>query len=269
VSRGRALLAWYHRSARDLPWRHTRDPYRILVSEVMLQQTQAARVAGHYERFTAQFPTVESLARAPLSEVLEAWSGLGYTVRARRLRDAARIIVAEGWPTTAPDLERLPGVGPYTAAAVASFAFGARAVVVDTNVRRVLSRWAGTALGGAALRAAADEAAEGDAASWNQAVMELGATLCRPRLPRCGECPVSAWCTDPSIYRPPPRQGRFEGSHRQVRSAVLRGLGPDWTPFDHLAATTGHHRSAVLGALESLSADELVDLADGKARVAD
>ena len=269
MSRGEALIDWYRQSARDLPWRATKDPYRILVSEVMLQQTQASRVVPFYERFLASFPTVEALAQAPLSEVVAAWSGLGYNNRAVRLREAARVVVGQGWPTTAAGLRSLPGVGAYTAAAVASFAFAEQVAVVDTNVKRVLGRWLGKPLSDRDASDAATEELASSADVWNQAVMELGATVCAPRQPRCGECPVSDWCADPSVYAPPPKQSAFNGSARQVRSGVLRLLGADWTPVSALGGVT-HHADAVTTALESLRRDRLVEVSgDGThARVA-
>jgi A/G-specific adenine glycosylase len=220
TGRGAALLEWYRIHRRDLPWRRTSDPYRILVSEVMLQQTGVSRVIPFYERFMARYPTIESLADARLSDVLDLWHGLGYPSRARRLRDAARCVVTNGWPD---DLTDLPGIGPYTAAAVGSIAFDHEIAVVDTNVRRVLSRWRGTALDGARLRDAAAEELTEPASTWNQAVMELGATVCR-RSPDCDSCPVAAWCTDPTVYAPPPPQARYEGSARQERGRILARL---------------------------------------------
>jgi A/G-specific adenine glycosylase len=268
VTRGEALLVWYRASARDLPWRHTSDPYRILVSEVMLQQTQAERVVPRYEHFVARFPTVGALAGAPLADVLEAWSGLGYNVRARRLRDAARRIAAEGWPTTPDGLRALPGVGPYTAAAVAAFAFGCDVPAIDTNVRRVVSRWAGRPLQGATLQHIAAEVMEGDPAHWNQAMMELGATLCGARSPRCDDCPVDRWCADPTVYEPPPRQGRFEGSARQIRGAVLRALARRWASIETIQASIGLGAEEVGRALASLAADGLVEVSKRSARLA-
>lgn len=241
MSRSEALLAWYRDHARDLPWRKTRDPYRILVSEVMLQQTQVDRVAPRYERFLRRFPTVAALAAAPLADVLDEWSGLGYNSRAKRLHDAARVVDHDGWPTNAAGLRALPGIGPYTAAAVASFAFGEAVAAVDTNIRRVLSRWSGRTLTGRDLEAAAADHLPEDAATWNQAVMELGAVLCRPRSPRCAECPVEDWCTDPTVYEPPPRQAPFEGSRRQLRGAILRALRSGPTPLDDLAHLANGH----------------------------
>ncbi|NOY56765.1 MAG: A/G-specific adenine glycosylase, partial [Actinobacteria bacterium] len=202
--RNAALLEWYGHTRRSLPWRQTDDPWRILVSEVMLQQTQASRVTGAYVRFLDRFPDPASAARADAAEILAIWSGLGYNTRALRLREAARSIVAHGWPTTAETLRSLPGVGPYTAAAVACFAFGEQVPAVDTNLRRVLSRWFGRPLDGAELADAADtQLADGSAADWNQAVMDLGATLCRPRRPVCASCPVASWCVGPDVYTAP------------------------------------------------------------------
>jgi A/G-specific adenine glycosylase len=222
--RNAALLSWYDEQRRDLPWRDVDDPYLVLVSEVMLQQTQASRVVPYYEGFIDQFPTVEILAAASLAEMLAAWSGLGYNGRARRLRDAAGIIVDDGWPQTTDDLQRLPGIGPYTAAAIASFAYGDHVVTIDTNVRRVISRWNGEPLEGAGLRAATETALGAPAADWNQAVMDLGASVCVARGARCGECPVVDWCAGPESYVPTMPQARFEGSTRQLRGAIVRAV---------------------------------------------
>src|SRR3954469_11860086 len=178
-----ALLDWYARVKRPLPWRATRDPYAILVSEVMLQQTQAARVIPYYEAFLDRFPHVRALASAPKADVLAAWSGLGYNRRALALQRTAQVVDEDGWPE---DLTELPGVGPYTAAAVGSFAFGAQVAAVDTNVRRVAER-----LG---RGAPAELLPPGRAAEFNQAAMDLGATICTARTARCSECPVRRWC---------------------------------------------------------------------------
>ncbi len=271
AARQEALLAWYDRHRRALPWREERDPYRVLVSEVMLQQTQAARVAPYYLRFLAAFPTAEALAAAPLDDVLRLWSGLGYNTRARRLRDAARQVVAGGWPRSPAGLAALPGVGPYTAAAIACFAFGEQVAAPDANARRVLSRWRGRPLAGRDLVEAADqELPPARAADWNQALMDLGAGPCRAQQPRCEECPVAAWCAGPDGYRPPPRQAPFAGSARQVRGAVLRALvgSPPRSPAD-LAAATGFDAAAVEAAVAALAADDLVEQAGEAVRVAD
>jgi A/G-specific adenine glycosylase len=221
---GEALLNWYEAVRRPLPWRFTRDPWALLVSEVMLQQTQAARVVPHYERFLARFPTPGACAGAPAAEVIAVWSGLGYNRRALSLRAAARAVAEKGWPA---DLKALPGVGPYTAAAVASFAWDAQVAAVDTNVRRVIERRDGVRR---PPRALADRAAEllpeGRAATWNQAMMELGATICRPRRPRCGECPLRQGCAGPDALPPAvrPRGERFEASDRWARGRLLAAL---------------------------------------------
>jgi A/G-specific adenine glycosylase len=255
VTRAAALLRWYRGRTRDIPWRGDDDAYRVLVGEVMAQQTQATRAADHYRRFVAAYPTAQSLAAAPLAEVLSLWAGLGYNSRAKRLRDAAVIITAGGWPD---DLEELPGVGPYTAAAVGCFALGAKIPVVDTNVRRVLGRWRGTVIAGDGL----DEAAallEPPAADWNQAVMDLGAEICTGQRPLCGECPVARWCAGPDAYQAPRRQSPYEGSHRQARSAVLLHLASTG-PATHreLAAATGVSEEGLGRALNALVTDSLV-----------
>jgi A/G-specific adenine glycosylase len=205
----RELLAWYDGHQRDLPWRHTQDPYRILVSEVMLQQTRVTTVIPYYERFLEQFPDVAALARASEPELLAAWSGLGYYSRARNLQKAAQRVVEQGaFPDDDAGLRNLPGVGDYTAAAVGSIAFGLRQAAVDGNVLRVLSRLTGdpSDIGQPATRARFRALAQellhtqrpGD---FNQAVMELGATLCTPRNPRCLLCPVARFCEARKLNR--------------------------------------------------------------------
>jgi A/G-specific adenine glycosylase len=217
-----ALLDWYATRARPLPWRATRDPYALLVSEVMLQQTQAARVVPYYEAFMTRFPDPAALAAAPPRAVLAAWSGLGYNRRALALQAAARVIAARGWPE---DLTELPGVGPYTAAAVGSFAWGRQEVAVDTNVRRVLERFDGVIRGPAALaERARGLAPSGRAAAFNQAMMELGATVCRARAQRCGECPVHTGCARGPATRRRRAAERFEGTDRWARGRVLAAL---------------------------------------------
>ena len=263
AERNEALLAWYQAESRSLPWRDTTDPYAVLVSETMLQQTQAARVVPHYERFLARFPDVDSLASSPFADVAASWSGLGYNTRALRLHQAARIIVERGWPDSVEGLEALPGVGGYTARAVAVFAFGRRDVTLDTNLKRVLSRWYGEALTGATLRRVAVTALDDDAVSWNQAVMDLGATICRPRRPGCEQCPVEPWCTGPDVYRPPVPQGRFAGSVRQVRGAIVRELIRGPRDDDGLAlALRPFSLEQVLEALDGLIEDGMVDETD-------
>jgi A/G-specific adenine glycosylase len=230
-----ALLDWYARVRRPLPWRSTSDPYALLVSEVMLQQTQAARVVPYYEAFLARFPTADALAAAPAREVLATWSGLGYNRRALALQAAARVVAERGWPE---DLARLPGVGPYTAAAVGSFAWDRQEAAVDTNVRRVIERFDGTPRRPAALaERAAGLMPAGRAAAFNQAMMELGATVCRPRAPRCDACPVRPGCSAHAAGgpAPPPRRRgaeRFEDSDRFARGRVVAALVAGEPPPD-------------------------------------
>ncbi len=214
-----SLISWFKTAARDLPWRKTRDPYAVLVSELMLQQTQVATVVAYFERWMNRFPDVPSLAAAGESEVLRMWEGLGYYARARNLHRAARAIVASGgiFPRTLEEIRALPGVGPYTAGAVASFAFGIRAPIVDANIARVIARlrnirepvdssagqklvWEHARLllpaGGAAAR------------KHNAALMELGALLCKPGEPPCLLCPVKRWCGAKNPARLPVKRAR-------------------------------------------------------------
>jgi A/G-specific adenine glycosylase len=198
------LVRWYARARRDLPWRGSRDPYCVWVSEIMLQQTQVERVRDYFTRFTARFPTVEALARAREAEVLKAWEGLGYYRRARQLHAAARVIVADHggrFPRTVVELRRLPGIGRYTAGAIASIAFGVRAPIVEANSRRVLARLVGHAapVGGAAGDEPLWEVAERLVPArrpgiFNQALMDLGAGVCTPERPLCGRCPLAGAC---------------------------------------------------------------------------
>lgn len=220
--RNAALIDWYTNNARDLPWRVEGDPYLTLVSEAMLQQTQVERVIPKFEEFIDTWPTVEDLAVARTNHLLGIWSGLGYNSRALRLRDAAQVIARSGWPTSVVGLQELPGVGPYTAGAIASIAFGVDVPAVDTNLKRVLSRWYGSPLSGKPLDDFASETLASPAGTWNQAVMDLGSAMCRPRNPACGVCPVSEWCNDPTVYTAPLSQGRFKGSRRELRGALVR-----------------------------------------------
>ena len=223
-----AILDWYAVAHRQFPWRGTRDPYAVLVSEVMLQQTQASRVADRFPRFMARFPTAEALAEADAASVLAEWSGLGYNRRAVALQQAARTVVADGWPTDVEALERLPGIGPYTARAVASLAFGQRVGVVDTNVRRWLVRRFGAPEANP-LQALSDQLASldaGDSADWTHASMEFGAAVCRSRTPLCEACPLAPGCPsrDRADRVPVRRQPSFPGSRRAYRGALLRLL---------------------------------------------
>jgi len=225
------LLDWFVRAARPLPWRATRDPYAILVSEVMAQQTQVDRVVPRWERWLARWPTVEALAAADPADVIREWQGLGYNRRAVNLHVAAQHIAAHGWPA---DLAELPGVGRYTADAVARFAFGRDVLPVDVNVRRVSER-----TGHAFSPAAA------------QALMDLGATVCLARVPRCDACPLAGECPSRGRrYEPLRKQGPFEGSFRQRRSAALREVVAGRQPED-------------AEAIASLARDGLVRVRDG------
>jgi len=222
----RELLAWYDASKRDLPWRRTSDPYAILVSEVMLQQTQVARVEEYWQRFLERFPTVAALAAATEDEVCSLWSGLGYYRRARSLRAAATVIVVRGGdvPGTAELLKELPGIGAYTAAAVASIAFGEAVPVLDANVNRVLARL--TAEQEDVTRAAARRRLERAAydlldptrpGDFNQAMMELGAIICSPLSPRCEVCPVAVHCAAHATGEPE----RFPDSRGSGRTNAM------------------------------------------------
>ncbi|HST16815.1 MAG TPA: hypothetical protein VLK36_04050 [Gaiellaceae bacterium] len=227
------LVAWFRENGRALPWRETSDPYAILVSEVMLQQTQVERVIPRWRSWLARWPTVEALAAASTGEAIVEWQGLGYNRRAVSLHRAAAHVAAHGWPD---DLTELPGVGPYTAAAVGNFAFGRDVLPIDTNVRRVQER---TGFEFAATSA--------------QALFDLGATVCLARVPRCWICPLAARC--PSLgsrYEPLRKQSAFEGSFRQRRAVALRAVATGSQPSDD-------------DALASLARDGLVVLRDGAA----
>jgi A/G-specific adenine glycosylase len=227
------LTAWFSVHARDLPWRKTRDPYAILVSEVMLQQTQVERVIPRWRDWLERWPTVEELAAAAPADVIVEWQGLGYNRRAVNLHRAARVVTERGWPQ---DLTELPGVGEYTAAAVGNFAFGRDVLPVDTNVRRVQERTGETFDGGCA-----------------QALFDLGATICLARVPRCGVCPLAQACPSRgSRYEALRKQGPFEGSFRQRRARALRAVAAGEQPTDG-------------DALVSLARDGLVELRDGTA----
>ncbi len=219
----KALLAWFDREGRDLPWRRTRDPYAILVSEVMLQQTQVERVVPRYERWLRRWPSAAALAAASPGDVIVEWQGLGYNRRALALHRAARHIAASGWPR---DLTVLPGVGPYTAAALRNFAFDEDVLPRDVNIERVERRTGGAFSGAAA-----------------QALMDLGATICLARIPRCDTCPLSSECPSRGTRDAPARkQSRFEGSFRQRRADVLRTVATAPRRADRLE--TGGRRLA-------------------------
>jgi A/G-specific adenine glycosylase len=245
-----AVLAWGLPRLRDLPWRATRDPWRVLVAEVMLQQTQARRVIPKWHEFCAAYPTPAACARAALADVLRTWQGLGYPRRARDLRDAAALIVADHGgrvPDDLPALVALPGVGPYTARAVLAFAFERDVAVVETNIARVLARAAGERLTTRRAQAMADALVPvGAGWVWNQALMDLGAAVCRPE-PRCAGCPVAGGChwhasghlqPDPAVGSAgvSTRQPPYDGSDRQARGRVLRRLARGPAPVDGFPA---------------------------------
>ena len=263
------LLSWIAPRLRELPWRAVRDPWAILVSEVMSQQTGVARVIPKWETFVATYPTPASLAAAPLGDVLRLWQGLGYPRRARNLQSAARVITESHdgrLPDTLEGLLELPGVGPYTARAVLAFAFEADAAVVDTNVARVLARLTGRRL---TAREAQDEAdrlvPEGEAWIWNQALMDFGAIVCRPQ-PQCDECPLLDRCTwrgrgsDPSVGSAgvSSRQPRFEGSDRQARGRLLRRLGEGSVTRSDVAEVMGRDVDTASRLVADLLAEGLI-----------
>jgi A/G-specific adenine glycosylase len=281
-----AVLRWFDDRGRALAFRATRDPYAILVSEVMAQQTQIARVVEAWARFLARFPTIAGLAAASPADVLRAWQWMGYDRRALNLRRAAQVVLAEHdgeLPRDVAALERLPGIGPYTARAVAAIAFGAAVGAVDTNVRRVLGR---TLLGDpspasawiqAAADASVDPARPGD---WTHAVMDSGATICLPRTPDCPACPLRAWCrfaaerataTEGGRTGAVPRQPRtgaaprtipFPRTTRWLRGRIVDRLrsadGAAWSTLD--GPIGDHDPAAVRSALAALARDGVVEL---------
>jgi A/G-specific adenine glycosylase len=229
-----ALLAWYDEHARELPWRRTRDPYAILVSEVMLQQTQVARVVPRYDAWLERWPTVEALADASAADVIRAWQGLGYNRRALNLHRASRHVAENGWPE---DLTELAGVGRYTADAVARFAHDAAVLPMDVNVRRVIDR-TGAEFGPTSAHA----------------LMDLGATVCHARTPRCEMCPLAGACPSRGRkYEPLRKQSRFEGSFRQRRAQTLRLVADKARRPDELDPEV----------VSALAADGLVELRGG------
>ena len=252
--RDQAVVGWGERHLRDLPWRRTRDPWAVLVSEVMAQQTGVDRVIPYYERFLARFPTPPACAAAPVGDVLRLWTGLGYNRRAVNLHGCARAVVDRhggSVPADVTALLALPGVGPYTARAVLAFAFERDVGVVDTNVGRVLARWEGRPLRPSEAQARADALVPpGGAWAWNQAVMELGGTICLRRRPRCASCPVRSWCSwsAAGLALPDPADGsagvgtgqpRFEGSDRQGRGRLVEALCRGPVPLADLPVVMG------------------------------
>jgi A/G-specific adenine glycosylase len=271
AARTEALLAWGDRTLRHLPWRATRDPWAVLVSEVMAQQTGVERVIGYWHAFLDRFPTPAACAAAPAGDVVRLWAGLGYNRRAVNLHRCAQAVV-ERHGGTLPDrlgeLLALPGIGPYTARAVLAFAFEQPVGVVDTNTGRVLARWEGRPLRRAEAQALADALVPEDGGArgaggggddagsggrswaWNQAVMELGGTVCRRRRPDCAACPVRRWCAWAAAGLAPPDpadgsagvsagQPRFEGSDRQGRGRLVEALCRGPVPVADAAAVMG------------------------------
>lgn len=275
-----AVLAWYDATGRELAFRTTTDPYAVLVSELMAQQTQSSRAAEAWTAWMERFPSVEALAEAPVADVLRAWAGLGYNRRAVLLHRAANAIVAEHGgrvPEAVEDLEALPGVGPYTARAVAAIAYGVPVGAVDVNVRRVLGR---IAAGGAeayttvAMQALADEAVpRGRAGDWTHALMDVGQRVCKPRKPNCADCPAIAWCryaagerpAPASAPRPGPSAARrpepaFEATNRWLRGRIVERARDTagWVRFD--APIGDHGEGAVRTAVLALARDGLLDV---------
>jgi A/G-specific adenine glycosylase len=265
-----ALLSWYNGNSRDLPWRHTRDPYRIWVSEVMLQQTRVAVVIDRYRQFLERFPTIGVLARSRESAVLAEWSGLGYYRRARNLRSAAKVVVRDhsgAMPSSADALRKLAGIGRYTAAAIASIAFNEATVVVDGNVERVLTRLHGRGLAGGRTWAAAQELLDVERpGDFNQAMMELGATVCLPAMPRCVDCPVRKFCRTRGrgqIRKGRPRQQRREIAYLLarrgksvllVRRAADHGLMPNMWELPNIQLRKNNVRAIIFSVSHSITA---------------
>ena len=274
-----AALGWYARSGRDLAFRRATDPWAILVSEVMAQQTQAARAAEAWTRFMTDFPTVTALAAASPATVIRAWRGLGYNRRALALRGAAIAIVEQHGgrvPDSLDALQRLPGVGPYTARAVLAIAYGRPVAALDVNIGRVVRRavFGGDAPGRRELQEAADELVpDGAAAAWTHALMDIGAMFCRPGEPRCDDCPMRVACAYPGravdgagegAFVAKPRATAFEGTNRWLRGRIVDRLrdAPDGTPTTFAGSIGSHGHSAVLAALRSLDAEGLIELVD-------
>ncbi len=278
LTENKALLAWYDRVHRKLPWRMTNDPYAIWVSEIMLQQTQVATVLPYYQRWMERFPTIESLAEANLDEVFQYWQGLGYYRRARHLHEGAQHVAELGWPTSYAEWLSIPGVGAYTAAALSSLCLGLPTGVVDGNVERVFSRFTANASTGSALKRAAQVWADHqidpeNPATWNQAIMELGATVCVPRTPKCGECPWSEYCVARQTWqveRFPVKKAKraavattwsvaipWNGSAIGLTRAAQEGWWPDMWEFPHKPAeewpagppTEGHDWAESVGSV--------------------
>jgi A/G-specific adenine glycosylase len=275
-----AILAWYDQNGRTLAFRTRSDPYAVLVSETMAQQTQISRVDAGWQSWMARFPTIQSLAAASPAQVLRQWAGLGYNRRALNLHRAARAVLADHGgrlPSDVDALMRLPGIGPYTARAVAAIGFGRPIGAVDTNVRRVLGRAvAGTDdLAASDLQAIADAAVPEDrAAAWTHALMDVGAAFCRPRTPRCNGCPARPWCRFASaaagrapITRRRRVQPAFETTTRWLRGRIVEQLrdADGWVAFG--TAIGRHDVGAVRRALDALAREGLIELDGDRARL--
>ncbi len=264
-----SIFSWITPRLRQLPWRDTRDPWHVLVSEVMLQQTGVSRAMPKWQIFVDAFATPADCAGAPLGDVLRLWQGLGYPRRARNLQAAARVIVEQHGgltPSTLDELLALPGVGPYTARAVLAFAFEEDAAVVDTNIARVLARFHGRTLKARDAQKLADDwVPQGEAWLWNQALMDLGATICRPQ-PTCDECPLSEKCswrgtgTDPSVGSAgvSVAQARFEGSDRQARGRLIKQLGECAVPIHAVAEIMDRSAEIAMRLVDDLISDGLI-----------
>ena len=275
----RDLLAWSATTRRDLPWRRTRDPWAVLVSELMLQQTQVARVVPKFSAFLQRFPTVAACAGAPAGDVVRLWAGLGYNRRALNLHRCAVACVQRhggALPSSLAELQALPGIGPYTARAVLAFALERDVGVVDTNAARVLARVGWRRLTLREVQAAADAAVPaGSAWAWNQAMLDLGATVCTKRVPRCDACPVTSSCAWHVAGHPEPdpaegsagtsgRQSTFEGSDRQGRGRLVDALRLAPVPLSELAVVMGWPDDVARAerVAATLLADGLAELAD-------
>jgi A/G-specific adenine glycosylase len=262
------VLSWYRRSGRDLPWRRTRDPYRVLLSEVMLQQTQVSRVLPAYRRFLRRFPTLRVLSRAPLGEVLREWSGLGYNRRARDLYRIARM--GSSLPRTVAGLDALPGIGAYTSSAVACFAHDVATAFADTNIRRVLGR---AILGRLATEREAVEldarfGSKREPARWHHALMDIGATICLAKRPQCDVCPIRAVCRYDGVDETEQRkQSPFGASDRRVRGAIVRRLAMSTRGVNVNALRRGINDARVPRLVQVLAREGLVEVSSGSVRL--
>ena len=279
------LSTWFETNGRDLPWRRTRDPWSIVVAELMLQQTQVNRVIERWTQFLVRFPTVAACAAAPVADVIDEWSGLGYNRRAVFLHRMAGVVFAEYrglFPTDLPSLLRLPGVGPYTARAISVFAFEQREAVLDTNVARILARTTGRSLGQKEAQGLADQSLGPDPWVWNQAMLDVGAGWCTAKDPQCDSCPFLGVCAWAEAGRPEPdpargsagvsgKQSRFAGSDRQGRGRLVDALRSGPVDTGDLATVMGWpgdpDRAARVAA--TLVTDGLARVADGSYRLPD